>query len=738
MKIKLKNVKQHASLQLSLPDSGLVLLKGRSGVGKTNILLAIKDAFFPERKNLTTWECRKSENHVEFKDLKIVRKRGPNTLKVNSKEDDAGQSLIEDTLGMNEIEFMTSSYIKQRAQNSLLTLQPADQLKFIEKLAFGDENPDDTKQKINTKITEHSNQLKISEGSLESLTARLTDTQGKLDSALSDIPPDPGKLEFSDTMDQLKEKLDKCIADVKSNSGKVSALHNDLLSPDYALLENYDEKKKEANAKLQEIDNNIKSFHNQALEIGEPWKILTPEQVDIKKRMFEDHGKFLKMQNELKELAVNIRANLSEHLSGDGTILDQLSEVSNKMSKLAQTGNEYLAEITVKFSHLKHIEKGQTCPKCQSLLFIKDGALTLSPEDPEAIKSKWEELSTKKLEIEEDLSRMLLISDMATKFITKLENIRDNLPENKLPEVHTVAEIDKLLVEYSDYVKQEKQKEIKINQCSSAIKVLKDQKESLLESIERDKENYSNVLNRKLPLKDELRAQISELNAESDKLGQEQKEIVNKIQQLENYNSLLHEYNSKVKYAEFVTKDVDQVKEEISAAENLIKTNKNQLEGSIRLKELSNVAAVEAIDEILNSINLNAQYYITQMFPDTGTSAAILNHKKIGTGETRAKLSLRLFHKGYECKSLKDDLSGGEQSRLTLAFQLALSDLYNSPILMIDEGFAGLDISSSDEEEATMDICLRMLKEVSERKLIIVAEHGALESYFDHIEQIVT
>ena len=66
---------------------------------------------------------------------------------------------------------------------------------------------------------------------------------------------------------------------------------------------------------------------------------------------------------------------------------------------------------------------------------------------------------------------------------------------------------------------------------------------------------------------------------------------------------------------------------------------------------------------------------------------------------------------------------------MILAYQLALSEMFNSPILMVDEGFTGL-------EESTRQTCLEMLKPISERKLVLVVEHGAPKHLFDEVINI--
>ena len=90
-------------------------------------------------------------------------------------------------------------------------------------------------------------------------------------------------------------------------------------------------------------------------------------------------------------------------------------------------------------------------------------------------------------------------------------------------------------------------------------------------------------------------------------------------------------------------------------------------------------------------------------------------------------MSVEITHNGYPCGL--SDMSGGEQSRLVLAYQLALSSLYKSPILLLDEPFKGLDVDAQDA-------CLDALKHYSLDKLVIIADHVTQTSIYDSVIHI--
>ena len=150
--------------------------------------------------------------------------------------------------------------------------------------------------------------------------------------------------------------------------------------------------------------------------------------------------------------------------------------------------------------------------------------------------------------------------------------------------------------------------------------------------------------------------------------------------------------------------------------------------GYLRLKELSDTAALEAIGEMFNALNLHAKGYVDQLFPDTGTQVLLKNRKELASGGERAKVSLGIFHKGSQVKAFKD-LSGGEKGRLKLAFHLALADLYKSPILLIDEPFQGMD-------EASRELAIDCLENITDNKIVLIIEHNMQDSQADYVIEI--
>ena len=74
-------------------------------------------------------------------------------------------------------------------------------------------------------------------------------------------------------------------------------------------------------------------------------------------------------------------------------------------------------------------------------------------------------------------------------------------------------------------------------------------------------------------------------------------------------------------------------------------------------------------------------------------------------------------------------LSGGEMSRVILAFTLALSEMQNSKFVMLDESTASLD------QELTASV-IEGIKEHFSDKLVLVIAHQVVQGSFDKVVKI--
>lgn len=142
MLIKLVNFLCHKDSTFEFDKSGLHLLKGLNGTGKSTILKGIYFAFYGTIRKPYSHGAESCKVEYDTNEIHIVRSRSPNRLVVSLKdskvteEDETAQELIYKFLRMTNDQFLLSSYIRPHSRTSLVTLTPMEQLRMIESFTF--------------------------------------------------------------------------------------------------------------------------------------------------------------------------------------------------------------------------------------------------------------------------------------------------------------------------------------------------------------------------------------------------------------------------------------------------------------------------------------------------------------------------------------------------------------------------------------------------------------------------
>jgi len=261
-----------------------------------------------------------------------------------------------------------------------------------------------------------------------------------------------------------------------------------------------------------------------------------------------------------------------------------------------------------------------------------------------------------------------------------------------------------------------------VSRRKTATKEIQESKQKILE-IEKSIKKYRELDPEKevIRKKNEARLRFNENESRKMELQGKRTQLRDAILVFEN-NEDVH------KEITILNSQLDEVVEKISSMSRELEATSTHLSGLNRLMELTNKAALDAIDATIEEINLRAEYWINIMF-DSSLSVKLQTSKELKSKKaTVDKINLLILEEAMKIDK-KEELSGGQQSRLCLAFQLALSDMYDSPLLMLDEAFKGVDAD-------TMKICFKAIREISKRKLVLVIEHFAAPHYFDRIVEV--
>jgi DNA repair exonuclease SbcCD ATPase subunit len=182
------------------------------------------------------------------------------------------------------------------------------------------------------------------------------------------------------------------------------------------------------------------------------------------------------------------------------------------------------------------------------------------------------------------------------------------------------------------------------------------------------------------------------------------------LKQISLYNTYTEELN---KYNEWEDK-INKLQEE----ETL---RRQKLSASTLMKEKLLEAESIAILNVINSINIHAQEYLDLFFPNDPIVVRLQPFKETKK-KTKPQINMEIDYKGMEADLSM--LSGGELARVVLAYTLSLAEIFNSPLILLDECTASLD-------QDTVSTVMEGVKKNFGNKLVIVIAHQVISGDFD-------
>ena len=154
--------------------------------------------------------------------------------------------------------------------------------------------------------------------------------------------------------------------------------------------------------------------------------------------------------------------------------------------------------------------------------------------------------------------------------------------------------------------------------------------------------------------------------------------------------------------------------------------DKKTYTASVLFKEKVLEAESIAIQNIINTINTHSQIYLDYFFPDNPIIIKLSTFKETGKN-IKPQINIEIDYKGNEIDL--NSLSGGELSRVILAFNLSLCEIFNSPIIMLDECTSSLD------QELT-GVIFDTVKENFNNKLVLIVAHQVINGMFDSVIEL--
>ena len=452
------------------------------------------------------------------------------------------------------------------------------------------------------------------------------------------------------------------------------------------------------------------------------------------------------------------------------------SELEDKI-KMLDLSRIKLNERKEKISILLRQKELYECPSCNVSLKVKDNKLFLTEkiniDDLEDIKLV--EIEISKLEnrisgMSEDILEEKNKEKRYKEISKEIEVIKSKYEDDMLSKDDIKDEIEKNLEYLKEYKRSQedldrrKKKLLVKDKYSSSlllcIKEVENTKEKInrLESnvndmkIDEDEENLRTLIQTQIGNRDKkemLKKQISMLDDEICKMKGELKKIESEYKEkyvdvkdvesmkkvikdteieLSELKNVLEEHDNNMKkiyeYEKYM-EELSRYKEWEKKVKDLTVTEekcKKKYTGSTLLKDKILEAESLAILNVINSINIHAQEYLDIFFPDNPIVVRLLPFKTTKKNTTKPQINLEIDYKGMEADI--NMLSGGELSRVVLAYTLALSEIFNSPMIMLDECTSSLDA------ELTSTVMDGIRKNFG-NKLVIIIAHQVVEGDFD-------
>lgn len=746
MKLKLNNFGCHRSFELEIPDKGMILLSGHSGQGKSSILRAISYVFFgkinrPYTHGTTSCKVELDWTLPSGVHLNIIRTSKPSRLTLlldgDSYEDEEAQGIISSNLNMDADTFSIISYCEQGTNSSLLSVSSQDQLSFLQELADV-KSAENIYQYLKTRLDTLQTESTSYRSSLNVLTAELSKK------SICDISSDiPSILDIEEKIASLRSKI-KILKDEKISLDKSKSTIEGNIKRHKELIEL---------TKMKKI--HLASLKNRREHLQIPKDDREIEKLLVKKT---EELKMVREINNIKLRRQNIDQLIADYFTDLSIQIEKLElhilpndndsaedEISIEEIKDAyERFGGIIDDICRIFPQIEAFEGKDKIIKTYDLLCesTKDGCCFDCPSCGKSLHLCHEEIKVNYLHNINDIKifekltgwRQILNADIPYLLYS---------PSDKIDQSSIIASRTNRIKR--DGLKEQLDKRslpLSIDRSVRAIEI----DEERFKNISLDDEEISSCI-------EELRASFLQIKTVKKERSRLDNEITDIIAFLEESNSSLKDIDEDVlppiitKISEIVDNLLEYSQElEITISlknkiENIHETNRlrdsiasiqckltecqNNIEGIVSLREIVKKAELITLERVIDILNDTSSIYINEMFTEPMCTRITTVKELKTTKREKSQISTIINYKGSQYDNI-NQLSGGERQRVNLAFLIAMTEMVNSPIIMLDECINSLD------NEMHINI-INYIRKFSDNRLIVIVSHEAVEGSFDEV-----
>ncbi len=761
MKIVLNNFRCYASKDIDTPSSGVVLLSGPSGKGKSTLLNAISYAITGDGKNISTFGTTKTSVSVDIDGIRITRTKRPNRLTLQYPdgtllEDDEAQATINRMFGKF---FNQSSYIMQGNLNTFLYMSPTEKLEFFEEFVFNHLDLSDKKDKVKALIKERNTNLVSYRSKLDMIEQILSSKSEP------QKPVFPIKCQKEERPD-VKAKYQRLQTNKKES----------ILTLNIRLRKSLEiTRRNQANLDTRTRLEMRKSQHEKELEdIIE--KIVDVPEIDHTDTLKRLNDSIKRLQNakdiylscgteedvsslesKLEDIKLKMWTDESEEdtrnaIEENNQMYRELQSYYNAKAKLEELDSPYdLDAIRKEIQTAELCKKTLRCPCCKENLSFDGETLHKIMKTPTASISELKN-KLKKAETTESLrdGYMRIIEETESTYeeIYSLEDTKNSIEEYK-KYLNMNLELDSEYKSLQRKVRDVKESNKRIRERREGVSLVMkefevdiDTVDEKLDSMRRDtqamttemseniktREAINELKNRKTEIENSLivvNTRLESMHIEDAEDPEMLNESISKeSKDLEKIESVLE----KIDTFERLTKERTEYEKLIrdkSEYEKEVKKWDELLQSIYLLREKISIAESLYMEKTLHELNAKIQDNLNLFFVDEPMVVSLETFKPTkDKKESKPQINLQVFYKGVDMDLMS--LSGGERDRVNLAIVLALNTIFDSPMLMLDECISSLDYNNFNR-------VIDSLQENLKDKLVLLVCHQAEEGQFDDV-----
>lgn len=714
MKLEIHNFRCHENTEIELPDGKVSLLSGYSGQGKSSILESILFVLYDAIKKPFTFGKKKCSVSLYYKNYKITRQKGPNHLQITSTdvnlENEIAQNWILEEFGTIE-QFYCACYIRQMEKHFLFTQSTNQIMDFIHTIAFGKDEINHWKDKLQEKKKEFEEHITKYDGRIQQHEMYIqSDTE--LDSlSKEDILKLEKKSietreeeiqEFKNTILVKKEEKDKSIELFHKHQNKKRQVYD--LKEQVEKYEVFNMKDLE-----QELESIMTKLRTPVSSVKQELKSVEQEFNKVKKSIGPNTKVDQKLPLLLQEKQLLDKVNTLLKGKSVQSLKDEVQNSSQTLSKLEQRAKDLEISLqNMQWSKIVEVD----CPSCHTHLFFNQEKLLTEVEKPEKFEVPIPNATEKEL----------------GSVLQQVENLKPILEEKKalLNEVETLTlnvkwtqDLEKKIENYSKYVELNKKK-TELTQKAENDKNFDSDQIQELELTRQDLQKKMKQVHQHEVLKSQYEAEKEKLNL-LDHVSQDDLSSLDK--EISKLNTELQEKIDNL----CLLKKIIQNKKDNEVLEMLyIERRKWQQksEACSYLKSKTQEAESLYLDEIMEQINIEINTYLEFIFDKTPMTLTFKTTKELKTKkESRPVFDIDIFYKNEQYDSIAQ-LSGGESAKCGIAILLAFNKILGTKFILLDESLNALDMESKLK-------VIDVLK--STGKTCVLISHDEIQGVFDKV-----